>query len=67
MKGENKMAIIVKVTKKDRTSFGRYIVPENEYRALVKYLTKKTTDELLFDTRKTILEPDDFRPWAYRY
>ena len=54
------------IVENDGASFGRYSIPENEYNALVKYLTRKTTEKLVFTVLgKTFFEPDDFRPWNF--
>lgn len=55
------------IVEREGTSYGRYNIPENEYKALVEYLTRKTAENLIFKVLgKTLFEPDDFRPWAIR-
>jgi hypothetical protein len=67
-KGVIIMIISVQViVKEDNTSFGRYNIPENEYDALVKYLAKKTTKELMFSVKRAILDADYVRPWNFHY
>lgn len=52
------------IVEREGTSYGRYNIPENEYKALVEYLTRKTAENLIFKVLgKTFFEPDDFRPW----
>jgi hypothetical protein len=67
-KGVIIMVISVQViVKEDNTSFGRYNIPENEYDALVEYLAKKTTKELMFSVKRAILDEDYIRPWNFHY
>ena len=60
------MTIRVQVTVKNTNlSCGRYAIPEEEFEALKSYLIKRSTKNLIFNIlSKSILEPDDFRPWS---
>ena len=63
------MVIVVQtIVASEGTSFGRYTLPEDEYQTFVKYLKKKTTEELIFKilSRTFFDEPDEFRPWTYK-
>lgn len=48
-------------------SRGRYTIPEEELEALKIYLIRKSTESLIFNVlSKSILEPDEFRPWSMK-
>ena len=48
-------------------SRGRYMIPEEELEALKSYLIRKSTEKLIFSVlSKSILEPDEFRPWSMK-
>lgn len=48
-------------------SRGRYTIPEEELEALKSYLIRKSTESLIFNVlSKSILEPDEFRPWSMK-
>lgn len=48
-------------------SCGRYMIPEEELEALKIYLIRKSAENLIFNVlSKSILEPDEFRPWSMK-
>jgi hypothetical protein len=56
------MNIVVYVTKKNECC-GRYTIPQEELEMLTAYLIKKIGAEIILKTRKSICEPDFYRPW----
>lgn len=62
------MTIRVQVTVENTNlSYGRYVIPEEELEALKIYLIRKSTESLIFNVlSKSILEPDEFRPWSIK-
>ena len=48
-------------------SCGRYAIPEEELEALKSYLIRRSTESLIFNVlSRSILEPDEFRPWSMK-
>ena len=62
------MTIRVQVTVENTNlSCGRYMIPEEELEALKSYLIRKSTENLIFNVlSRSILEPDEFRPWSIK-
>ena len=57
------MIIKVQIIGTDNLSKGRYNIPESEYDALVKYITKRMTEDVIIKIVGKACEADTFRPW----